>query len=105
MSKRKVTVTLEPEVVEALDPLRVSLESQAHGALAQDSLRALHGPVRYSRSAVIQLAILSLCAKQAVQVNWRRKGVGTDISTGEGIPIPEGAIIPAGAIIESEEGT
>jgi len=93
MSKRKITITLEPEVIEVLAPLQASLEEQAHGAVAANDVRALYGPVRYSRSSVVQMAILALCASQAVPVNWRNPAMALDVSTGEAVPIPDSVVI------------
>jgi hypothetical protein len=94
MPKNKITVTLEPEVIEALGPLQAELESQAHGVLGKGDVQALHGPVRYSRSSVVQAAILALCARLGVGVDWRHPhGTAMDIATGKSVPIPDGAEI------------
>jgi hypothetical protein len=63
-SRTKVTITLEPEVVEALPKLQAKMEADAYG------------PVRYNRSTVIQMAILLMCQKHGVEIPWERDVAG-----------------------------
>jgi len=88
--KKKVTITLEPEVVEALGPLQAKMEADAYGALAGADLETYYGPVRYTRSTVVQMAILLMCQKHDVKVRWEHDMAG-DLTTGEVVEIPEGA--------------
>lgn len=69
--KVKLTVTLEPAVVEAIGLLRDKLEFQAHGG--NKSLLALHGPLRYTQSAVVQMGILALCTEHKIVVQWKKR--------------------------------
>lgn len=98
-NKVKLSITIEPEVAAALGPLQAELESQAYGVLARDDIRALHGPVRYSRSSVIQMAIMALCKQNDVEIRWPQttapqgcanRGRAMDLATGGSVEIPEG---------------
>jgi len=73
--KMRITVTVDPEVIEALGPLQAKLEAQAYGALTGRE-KSLVGPSRYSRSSVVQMAILALCAKMDIPVRWQRSDAG-----------------------------
>lgn len=70
--KKKLTITLDPEVIALLGPLQAELEAQAYGALAQSELRVLHGPVRYNRSLVVQMALLGLAEKLGIEMEWEK---------------------------------
>lgn len=98
-NKVKISITLEREVANALRPLQTELEAQAYGILARDDLRALYGPVRYSRSTVVQMAIMAFCKQNSVEIHWPKptapqgcanRGHAMDLTTGESVEIPEG---------------
>jgi hypothetical protein len=90
--KKKISVTIDVLVLAAIGPMQAALESQAHGATAADDIRALYGPIRYSRSTIVQMALMLLAERLDITVDWPTRQA-MDIASGESVPIPDGTKI------------
>jgi len=55
--KNKITITISQEALSALDKLRGKLQKENYPYGPSKKLEALHGPLRYNRSTVIEMAI------------------------------------------------
>ena len=85
MSKRKKvqrTITLDAAVDEALPALQKRLEDELYPYGGNEDLRALHGPVKYNASSIIQMAVTKLMHEMGVDP-WNGQPTALNLNDGE----------------------
>lgn len=87
--KVKRTITLDAAVDEALPALQKRLEEELYPYGGNEDLRALHGPVKYNASSVVQMAITKLMTEMGVDP-WNGARVAADPATGKVSDMPDG---------------
>ena len=87
--KKKLSITLDEPVLEMLSVLHGRLESETYEALGDERV---YGPVRYSRSSIVQMALVQLGREHGVEVQWPAP-TAMDLQTGKSVPIPADATV------------
>lgn len=80
--KVKRTVTLDAAVDEALPALQKRLEEELYPYGGNEDLRALHGPVKYNASSVIQMAVTKLMHEMGIDP-WKGQPTALNLNDGE----------------------
>lgn len=90
--KKKISITLDEEVLVALTAQQSQFETDARAALRESQKTGVYQPIRYSRSAVVQMALLKMFAVNGIMVLWPGR-IAMDLTTGLAVPIPDNAEI------------